>query len=105
MNEDWLTDVAREALWFSAKLRFRLSFPDTLGSEYEDRVYLFQSPNQDAATAQAAQIGREHELHYRNLDGGRVEWRFAEVIAVRMTFLDTPLSQGIEIYSERVSRE
>jgi hypothetical protein len=92
MNEDWLTDNARKALWFCAKLRYKLSLLDTGKGEYEDRIYLFQSSDQDAAEIRAAEIGHTHELNYLNLEGGRVEWRFLKVLAAATTFLDTPLS-------------
>jgi hypothetical protein len=101
MREDWISDEARDALWFSAKLRFELTREGSGRREYEDRVYVFQCPDPEAASARAVEIGKQQELEYRSEGGQELKWRFVDVLGVIMTFLDTPLDRGIEVYSEK----
>lgn len=103
MSGKWISDEARDALWFSAKLRFELAREGSCGREYEDRVYLFQCPDPEAASARAVEIGKQQEHEYRTDVGQELKWRFVDVVRVMMTFLDTPLDQGIEIYSEKLA--
>jgi len=100
MSENWISKTALERQWFSAKLRFELSHGSSTRRELEDRVYLFQSADQDSAERKAAEIGRIKE-HECTTDAGDVHrWQFISVLKVMMTFLDTPLAEGIEVYSE-----
>ncbi len=101
MSENWISDEARDALWFAAKLRFELTHEGSDRREYEDRVYLYQCPDPEAASARAVEIGKQQEHEYRTEAGQQLKWRFVDVLRVMMTFLDTPLDRGIEIYSER----
>ena len=101
MSENWISDEARDALWFSAKLRFELTRECSDKREYEDRVYLFQCPNPEAVSARALQIGKQQEHQYKTEAGERLQWHFVEVLRVMMTFLDTPLDRGIEVYCEK----
>jgi Domain of unknown function (DUF4288) len=100
MSGNWMSDEARDSLWFSAKLRFELSRQGSGSREYEDRVYLFQCSDPDAALARAVEIGKLQEHEYRTEGGQERKWRFVDVLRVMMTFLDTPLDRGIEIYAE-----
>lgn len=101
MSENWISNEARNALWFSAKIRFELIRAGADPHEYEDRVYFFQCPTPEAAPARAVEIGRQQEHEYKTEAGEQLRWRFVDVLKVMMTFLDTPLHRGIEIYSER----
>jgi hypothetical protein len=101
MSENWISDAARDALWFSAKLRFELIRENSEKHEYEDRVYLFQCPNPKLASTRAVEVGKQQEHEYKTEAGEQLKWRFVEILKVMMTFLDTPLDRGIEIYSER----
>ncbi len=103
MSETWITDAARDALWFSARLRFELIHEGSGKREYEDRIYLFQGPNPESAPTRAVEVGKQQEHEYTTDDGEQLRWRFVEVVKVMMTFLDTPLDRGIEIYSERIA--
>src|SRR6266481_728345 len=98
MSENWISDEARDALWFSAKLRFELTRESTGKREYENRVYLFQCPNPEAASAKAAEIGKQQEHEYKTEAGEQLKWRFVKVLKIMMVFLDTPLERGIEVY-------
>jgi hypothetical protein len=104
MTEKWISDAANEALWFSAKLRFELSRQSSGEHQYEDRIYLFHASDQESAETRAAELGYLHEHEYKTDAGDVHKWRFIEVLRVVMTFLDTPLDRGIEVYSERVSK-
>ena len=90
-----------KSLWFSAKLRFEILRQNSGEREYEERIYLFQSLDQESAEVRARAVGRQHEHEYRTDAGDIHKWRFVEVVRVTMTFLDTPLEKGIEVYSER----
>ena len=104
MTENWISDVGRDALWFSAKLRFELIRNNNLESrELEDRVYLFECESPESAPAAAIEVGKQHEYKYKTEAGEELEWRFLGVLKVMMTFLDTPLDRGIEIYAERIA--
>jgi Domain of unknown function (DUF4288) len=101
MSENWISEEARDALWFSAKLRFELTREISQKREYEDRVYLFHCPNPESAATRAVDIGKQQEHEYKTDAGEQLKWRFVDVLKVMMTFLDTPLDRGIEVYSEK----
>lgn len=103
MSEQWISEASRNALWFSAKLRFELYRDGTVTPDCEDRIYLFQCPNPESGATKAAEVGRQQEHEFTTENGDRLSWKFVEVRNVMMTFLDTPLERGIEVYSERVS--
>jgi len=103
MKEKWISDAARDALWFSAKIRFELSRQSSRKKEYEDRIYLFQCQDSDSAESRATEVGRQQEQEYTTESGDQVKVRFLTVLNVVIVFLDTPLEQGIEVYSERTS--
>ena len=100
MSGNWISDEARDALWFSAKIRFELIRENSPKHKYEDRVYLFQCQNPEFASSRAVEVGKQQEHGYKTEAGEQLEWRFVEVLKVMMTFLDTPLDRGIEVYSE-----
>ena len=102
MQEDWMTSTARDSLWFSAKIRFELTRQNSADSELEDRIYIFQCSDQDSAERKALEIGRRKEHEYSTDQGDRHKWRLIKVLRVVMTFLDTPLDDGVEVYSERI---
>ena len=81
MSENWISHEARDALWFSAKLRFALTREGSDKHEYEDRVYLFQCANPEGASARAVEIGQQQENEYRTDAGEQIKWRFVEAVA------------------------
>ena len=100
MSKNWISTTGLGGQWFSAKLRFELSRRSPGRRELEDRIYLFQSADQDSAERKAAEIGRLKEHEYTTDAGDVHRWRFVGVVKVMMTFLDTPLAEGIEVFSE-----
>lgn len=101
MTENWISAAALRALWFTAKLRFELTHQSSGEREYEDRIYLFQAQDQKSAEIRASEIGKQNEQQYGTDVGDIHIWRCVEVLRVVMTFLDTPLDEEIEVYSER----
>lgn len=99
-SDNWISDAARGSLWFSAKLRFEVMSQASGEVSSENRICLFQCQDPELASARAEEIGKYHEHEYQTDLGDRHIWRFVRTTNVMMTFLGTPLDQGIEIYSE-----
>ena len=68
--------------WFSARLKV-LTFIEGQGAcDTNLVVHVFRAADRDDAFKRALELGAGHNTSYKNGDGQRVEWRFAEILTL-----------------------
>ena len=86
--------------WFSTKIR-QVCLIELEGADlYWDSIFVFQAEDFDKAFQKALCLGKKQEVEYVNANGGKVRWKFKEIISLDMIRQEN-LDEA-EIYSESI---
>jgi hypothetical protein len=68
--------------WFAVRLRFAVMTDREGLTRFVDSVVMLQAPSREQAFEKALERGHQGEQAYQSVDGMRVRWGFAAIVAM-----------------------
>ena len=85
-------------MWYSANIIFQSTGHSGKEDLCEERIVIFDAPDEENALSQAEKYGRENEHEYVSGENGTIRWNFSFVDRVYEIDADE-LTPGAELFS------